>query len=1038
MKRSFLLLLGILLTFLSYSQQKIISGNVVSKALGTPLSGVSITSPSKSVTSDSIGNFSILTSIGESLTFSYVGMTSLKVEVKTLTTLKIELTEELANLNEVVVTGYQVQRKVDLTGAVSVVKTSDIANIPASNLITSLQGRVPGVFIEADGRPNGGQRRLLIRGLSTLGNTNPLFVIDGVSTLNQQAFQNIDPSLIESLQVLKDAAAGSIYGARASNGVIIVTTKQGKEKMQIKLNTSYGIDAFIDKLPVLDVFQRGQALWQAAINDKISPDRNASIYSFVSSVDANGVAKLDKVIPVPWIGGSESFMTPGANTDWQDVVFKNGKIKSTELNISVAGKHSTGLFGFSYLDNQGMMSFMQFQKYSGRVNTSFSFLNDKVKIGENLQISYTRNTPDRTDLGGSDLVNLSRFMQPILPVYRTDGAWSGPIGAGFSDRNNPYHMLSIYKNNVDKSMNLFGNIYAEAKPIKDLLIRSSIGIDYTDGYNFGMFPNFSTGFLSRTINSLRIDQSHRYNWIWSTTANYNKTFGLHNLNLLVGTEALKNDYITLGAIKEGFAIEDLNYYVLGAGTGNQTNSGDQTGNQLLSYFSKLNYNYSDKYILALTVRQDGASRFGLNNQYGIFPSISGGWRLNNESFFKKIDMLSNLKLRAGWGIVGNQEIGDESSYGVYATNYGALSGNRRNIGSAYDIYGVNGGTLLSGYTQVRRGNPDLRWESTEEKNFGLDFGFFNDKLFGSFDYFNRRTTDILITPPYIGTIGAGASQVQNGATVDNKGYEFTFGYRDNTQSGLAYSIGFNVGAFRDKVIYIPASVISGYPGNIEKTILGHSPQEMFGYVVQGLFQTSEEVLASATQAGKGIGRIRFKDLNGDGKIDPLDQTWLGNQLPKAEYGINIGLNYKGFDFMLFAQGIYGRKVNNGIKSQTDFLNTGMNNGTRLLNAWTPQNTSSTIPMLSNANSNNENRFSSYYVERGDYFKIRSAELGYTLPQKMAAKAHLTSLRVFVLGTNLFTIFNKSATDAYTAEDPSLPGSVYPQPRNVTFGLNITF
>ena len=1038
MKHCILLLLGIHLTMMSYSQQEVNSGTVISKSLGTPLSGVSITSPIKSVTSDSTGKFSILTKIGETLSFSFIGMKPFKIEVKSFSILKIELSEDLMNLNEVVVTGYQVQRKIDMTGAVSVVRTSDITNIPAANLITSLQGRVPGVFIEADGRPNGGQRRILVRGLSTLGNTNPLFVIDGVPTLNQQTFQNIDPSLIESLQVLKDAAAGSIYGARASNGVIIVTTKQGKEKMQIRLNTSYGIDAFTDKLQVLNVYERGQALWQAAINDKINPAQNAPLYSFISSTNANGVPTLDKVIPVAWIGGNEALMTPGSNTDWQDVVFHNGKIKSTELNISVANKNSSGLFGFSYLDNQGIMKTMQFQKYSGRINTSFNFLNGKVKIGENLQVSYTRNTPDRTDLGGSDMINLSRFMQPILPVYRTDGNWSGPIGAGFSDRNNPLHMLTIYKDNFDKTMNLFGNFYVEAKPIKDLLIRTSFGLDYTNGYNTGIFPNFSTGFLSRTINSMRVDQSHRLNWVWSTTANYTKIFGLHNLNFLLGTEAIKNDFVTLGAIKEGFAIEDLNYYILNAGTGNQTNSGDKTGNQILSYFSKLNYNYSDKYLLAFTLRQDGSSRFGINNQFGIFPSVSAGWRLKNESILKNVDFLSNLKLRAGWGIVGNQEIGDESSYGNYATNYGALSGNRRNIGSAYDIRGVNGGTLLSGYTQVRRGNPDLRWESTEEKNFGLDFGFFDEKLFGSFDYFNRRTTDILITPPYVATIGAGASQVQNGATLDNKGFEFTFGYRDNTQSGLTYSIGFNVGAFRDKVVYIPASVISGYPGNIEKTILGHSPQELFGYVVHGLFQNQEEVLASATQAGKGIGRIRYKDLNGDGKIDPLDQDWLGNQLPKAEYGINIGLNYKGFDFMLFAQGIYGRMVNNGIKGQTDFLNTGMNNGIRLLNAWNPQNTSSTIPMLSNANSNNENRMSSYYVERGDYLKLRTAEIGFTLPQKIAQRAHLNALRVFMLGTNLFTIFNKSGSNAFTAQDPSLPGSIYPQPRNVTFGLNITF
>lgn len=1038
MKRLLLLFLGAFLTVLTYAQQQTISGTVVNKANRLPLSGATVSSSSKSALTDSMGKFTIMVKLGETLTASYIGMRTMSVKIQKFGSVSIELTEDQSQLGEVIVTGYQAQRKIDLTGAVSVVKTSDIANLPSSNLVSSLQGRIPGVFIEADGRPNGGQRRLLIRGLSTLGNTSPLFVIDGVSTVNQQAFQNLDPNLIESMQVLKDATAASIYGARASNGVVIVTTKQGKDKLQVRLSSSYGKDLFTDKLPVLNVYERGRALWQAAINDKINPAQNAALYSYVSHTDANGVPVLDQIIPVQWVGGNPSLLTPGSNTDWQDVVFHSGTIRNTDLSVSYGNKNASGLFGISYLDNQGIMSYMQFQKYSGRVNTSFNFLDGKVKVGENLQVSYTRNTPDRTDLGGSDMINLSRFEQPILPVYKTDGGWSGPIGAGFSDRNNPLHMLYIYRNNFDKTMNVFGNVYVDVKPVKNLLLRSSFGMEYTDGYNLAVFPTFVTGFLSRAINSMTVDQSHRLNWTWTNTANYGLKFGSHKIDLLAGMEAIKNRLATLGAAKEGFAIEDINYYQLSAGTGNQTNTGTSTGNQLLSYFGKVNYNYADRYLLAVTLRQDGSSRFGANNQFGLFPSISGGWRINNESFLRSITYISNLKLRAGWGRVGNQEIGDESSFGAYATNYGALSGNRRNIGTAYDITGSNGGTLPSGYSQVRRGNPNLKWETTEETNGGLDFGFLNEKIFGSFDYFSRRTTDILITPPYVAAIGAGASQVQNGATVDNKGFEFNIGYRDRTKSGLGYSIGINVGAFRDKVVYVPPTVVSGYPGNIEKTILGHSPQEMFGYVVQGIFQSQADVDKAPTQAGKGIGRLQYADLNGDGKIDPLDQDWLGNQLPKAEYGINIQLNYKGFDLMLFAQGIYGRMVNNSIKANTDFLQSGMNMGRRVLDAWTPQNTGSTIPMLSNANSNNETRFSTYFVQSGDYLKLRSAELGYTIPKRILDKIHLQSFRVFVIGGNLFTIFKKSGKDAFTAMDPSLPGSTYPQPTNITFGVNVSF
>ncbi|MBE7171631.1 MAG: TonB-dependent receptor [Williamsia sp.] len=1038
MKKTFLVITILLLSITAFTQSRTITGVVLNKASNTALAGVTVTAKNKMASTDSSGKFSIEAAVGDDIGFSYVGMQPQTVRIRSGDQrLSVEMEETSDKLGEIVVTGYQVQRKVDLTGAVSVVRVSDVANIPSSNLVTSLQGRIPGVFIEADGRPNGGQNNLLIRGVSTLGNTSPLFVIDGVSTLDQTAFRNLDPNLIESVQVLKDATSASIYGSRASNGVVIVTTKQGKDKLRVNFSSSYGKNYFTDKVPVLDVYGRGRALWQAAINDKIDPAQNAAVYGYDWHRDANGVAVLDKVTPVQWVGGSPAGLTPGANTDWQDVVFHTGTVADDDLSISYGNKNASGLMGFNYLDNQGIMQYMQFRRYGARINTAFNFLDGKVKVGENFQVTYTRNSPDRLDLGGSNMVNLARFEQPLLPVYKTNGDWAGPIGAGFSDRNNPLHMLYIYRNNFDKTLGLFGNIYAEVRPVQNLLLRSVFGLDYTEGYSSAIYPAFVTGFLSRTINYMTVDQFHRPNWTWTNTANYLLKFGPHNINLLAGMEAIKNRYQTLSAYKEGFAIEDLNYYQLGAGTGNQTNSGSLTGNQLLSYFGKVNYNYGDKYLLAVTIRQDGSSRFGENNQYGVFPSVAAGWRLSNESFLQNMKSISNLKLRAGWGRVGNQEIGDESRFGSYATNYGALSGGRRNIGTAYDLTGSNGGTLASGYSQVRRENLNLKWETTEEVNIGLDFGFMQDKLFGTFDYFKRRTTDILITPPYPAIIGAGASQVLNGATVDNKGFELSLGYRDRTAGGLTYNIGVNVGGFRNKVVYVPASVVAGYPGNVEKTILGHAPQEMFGYIVQGLFQTQEEVDKSAAQPGKGIGRIRYADLNGDGKIDALDQDWLGNQLPKAEYGLNIQLGYKGFDLALFGQGIYGRKVNNVIKGSTDFLQSGMNMGSRVLDAWTPQNKTSTIPMLSNANSNNETRFSSYYVESGDYFKLRTAELGYAVPQKLIDRARIQHCRVFVLGGNLFTIFRKGEKDSFTAMDPALPGSTYPVPTSVTFGLNLT-
>ena len=1037
MKYLITIVFGICSFYISFGQNKTLNGIVVNKITNSSLPGATVTNKNKTVTTDSAGRFQIGASMGDELNISFVGMKESKFRVRNLENNLIELEENANQLEQVIVTGYQTQRKIDLTGAVSIVKTEEIKNIPAPNLISSLQGRVPGMFIEADGRPNGGQRTLVIRGFNTLGNTSPLFVIDGVPTLNQTAFQSLDPNLIESVQVLKDATAASIYGSRASNGVIIVSTKQGKDKLQVHFTTSYGKDLFTDKMPVLDAYGRGQALWQAAINDKINPAQNAALYSYVSHADANGVQVLDKVVPTEWIGGNASLLTPGANTDWQDVVFRNGTITNNELNVSYGNKIARGLFGFGFLDNQAMMQYMQFRKYVARLNTSFNLLNGKLKIGENLQLIFARNTPDRTDLGGSDMINLGRFEQPILPVYRTDGEFAGPIGAGFSDRNNPLHMLYIYRNNFDRTSNVFSNVYAEIRPIKNLLLRSNFGLEYQGQYNNAIFPTFVEGFLSRQINSMSLTQGHQLNWVWSNTANYDLTIRKHTASFLAGMEAVKNASTTFNATREGFALEDFDYYQLSAGTGNQTVTGTSTGYQLLSYFGKINYTYSDRYLLALTLRRDGSSRFGANNPYGVFPSISAGWRLNNESFFENKMFISNLKLRGGWGRVGNQEIGNESAYGVYTPNYGGVLSSRYSVGTAYDLTGANGGTLPSGFSQVRRGNPNLKWETTEEYNIGVDFGFFNEKIVGSFDNFKRRTTDILISPPYAAVIGANATQVQNGATVDNKGFEATLGYHDQTAFGLGYSIGVNVSSFRNKVVYLPATVVPGYPGNVEKTILGHSPNELFGYVVQGIFQTQDEANAAPAQPGKGVGRLRYADLNGDKVINALDQDWLGYGLPKAEYGINIQLSYKGFDLALFSQGVYGRKVNNSIKASSDFLQSGMNMGTRVLQAWTPQNSGSTIPALSNANSNNETRFSTYFVERGDYLKLRSAELGYDIPKRWLDKARIEELRIFFVGTNLFTVFKKSGSQAYTAQDPSLPGSIYPQATNVTFGLNIS-
>jgi TonB-linked SusC/RagA family outer membrane protein len=468
----------------------------------------------------------------------------------------------------------------------------------------------------------------------------------------------------------------------------------------------------------------------------------------------------------------------------------------------------------------------------------------------------------------------------------------------------------------------------------------------------------------------------------------------------------------------------------------------------LSYFGKINYTFSDRYLASVTLRDDGSSRFGANNRYGLFPAASVGWRISNESFMKNIGWISDLKLRSGYGVTGNQEIGDQASLALYQTNYGTIgqtgsnqnTGQFANNGTAYDLNGAGTGNLPSGYVLVQAANPNLKWESTKEFNEGIDFAFINNTIYGSFDYFTRKTTNILIQPPYTGALGEGHTQWVNGASKSNKGWELNLGYQ-NHAGKLTYNIQANLFAFHDKITYLPASVVGAYAGNVQQTILGHSAYSLFGYVAQGIYQNQQDVTGHATQPGAAVGRLMYKDLNGNGQIDALDQTWLGVQLPKLNYGLNVNLGYESWTFSFFLQGVQGGVVSNQHKANTDFLglNPGVNIGERALSAWTAQNTKSDIPALSLVDNNNESRFSSYYVESGSYLKVRNVKLGYSVPAKVLGNQKIVGgVNIYLMGENLVTFYKKHGANAFSGQDPENPGNNYPIPRKLTAGVNISF
>jgi TonB-linked SusC/RagA family outer membrane protein len=614
-----------------------------------------------------------------------------------------------------------------------------------------------------------------------------------------------------------------------------------------------------------------------------------------------------------------------------------------------------------------------------------------------------------------------------------------------SDRQNPVRVIDDNKQNHKDMLRLFGDVNLDFEIIKDLHFRSMLGMDYSFSWERNMQLTYKSGFLSESVARLNNYNNLWGNWVWSNTLNYNFDLGKSKFDLLAGQEMI--DYYSewTQAGREGYTSEDPDYMYLDAGEKNKTNSGSATAYRLLSYFGKVNYSFDSRYLASFTIRYDGSSRFGSNNRFGTFPAFSLGWRLSEEAFMESTrSVVSDLKLRYGWGKTGNQEIGDFASYGLYEALYGSDPTWNPDNGTAYDIAGNGVGSLPSGYRRIQQANPNLRWETATQNNIGLDFGFWDQKLFGSFDYFMKTTEDILIKPPYIATLGEGGDRWVNGATLDNKGYEFILSYVGK-QGDFKYEVTGNIAGYRNKVVKLPDDVINSYPGNgTDQTILGRPLNSMFGYIADGIFRTQEEVDAHAAQTGKGLGRIRYKNIydaeDDVNDINDRDRTWLGVADPKFVYGLNFSLTYKLWDFSMFWNGIAGGKVYNSSKEFTDFVGFfgGENYGTRTLDAWTPQNSGSDIPALSANDLNWERRYSTYFIESSSYFKLRSLELGYRLSDKLCKSMYMQGARFYFLGENLLTIKKSWGDDRYTGIDPETPNSGYPIPFSLTFGVNVSF
>ncbi|MBD5311485.1 MAG: TonB-dependent receptor [Bacteroides sp.] len=996
----------------AYAQNQTIRGTVLSKTDGEPLIGatvIPVNNPSSGTATDIDGNFVIKAAEGDNLKVSYVGYTPVVVPAKD--GMVVEMSEDNAVLDELVVVGYQTVRKADLTGSVSVMNMKEPLSENSGNIMNSMAGKLPGVNVVPDAAP-GGTGSIRVRGMSTANSSNdPLYIIDGVPTDNLNC---INPSDIESLQVLKDAASASIYGSRAANGVVIITTKHGKgDRMTVSVNYAVSAQTIAKRYDMLDAEQWGVAYWAASKASHITPSH--TLYG-----------SGETPVLQPYVDGNTNF--PTANTDWQDEVYRTAWTNNLTATVTNNTEKGSVLFSLNYINQNGNIDDTFYRRYSARLNTRYD-LCKYVSVGENLVVANWKNRG--VDVSGDRGIPFTAMSQhPALPVRGLNGDWALPLSLIGSDLANPVQLIANQRDNDLSSWRILGNAFIEVKPIDGLMLKSNIGIEHSQYFNvtLGRATNPSD------VNSVSSVYGQGDTWTWTNTATYNNTFNdVHHLSVLLGTEAIGYTFKDLSGSRQGYAFTDTDYMQVGAGTGTQNSGGGKTQWSVFSLFGKIDYNFADRYLVAFTIRRDENSRFAKGHRGGTFPAVSVAWRPTQEAFFPQNEVLNDLKIRYSWGQNGNANI--PPLYPAYST-YIFNTGN-----GAYDIEGTNSNTV-SGITLSATGNPDLTWETTYQNNIGIDLQFLNGAINLSADYFIKNTKNMLTIPPALEVAGENASKWLNTGSMKNHGWEVTLGYSSPMYGDFSWNGSVNISQYKNKLTELNSR--QKFIGGDQRLIPGEPMGVYYGYVCDGIFQNAEQVANHASQTGAAPGRLIYRDLNGDGVIDDNDRCIIGDPNPDLSLGLNLAFRYKAFTLDMFMAGDFGFDIQNHMKRQLysmSYGNLATNRAADILNAWTPTNTSSNIPALSLTDDNNEARFSTYYVENGSYMKMKYIKLSYQLPSHIVSKIGASSLDVYGQVENVFTI-----TD-YTGLDPEiLPGEygaridngAYPRPRTFTLGLNLQF
>ncbi|MFC6100451.1 SusC/RagA family TonB-linked outer membrane protein [Olivibacter domesticus] len=998
------------------NRQQAIKGRVLDES-GSPLSGVSvrIQGNKQGTSTDNAGAFSLPVTVGAQLEFSYMGYEKQVISIGNQTTLTVTLKMAAEGLNEVVVVGYSTQRKADLTGAVSSMNMESVKNTAVTGVEHALEGKMAGVTVLQNSGAPGASASVRIRGIGTLGNNNPLYILDGVPV---NSMNDVDPSSIEKIDVLKDAASAAIYGSRAANGVVIITTKKGisSDKVNISFNTQQGFQSPTGKIDMLNAVERNQVHMQAYRNSGLN-------------------------VPA-YYGTPEAQITA---TDWQDEIFKNAYTASYDIGFS--GGSNTAKYNImaSHFDNNGFLKNTNFKRTSFRVNTELN-LAKNLKIGENLMLSVNDNKAINTTSDYSGALYSALLYQPDIPVYTSTGELSG-VGALGGDVENPVGIINRADDKTDRKR-VIGNVFAEWNVVDHLTFRSDFGYDYTNAVNKVFSPRIPEAGRKNDVNTLYQVTEQTTHWISTNTLKYDNMFGKHHLMALGGMAVESNNYLNDNQRASGFISEDeRSRYFSNATTIISMYSGREEWG-LISYFGRLDYSFNDRYLLAGNLRADGSSKFAKNNRWGVFPSVSGGWRISEEPFFEGAKhAFNNLKLRGSWGQLGNQNI-----YDNYPT-YSIIRNNTDNDGY-YSVFG-EGETPTLGRFESNIPNPDIKWEVTTQWNVGFDMGFLNNNLEVVMDYYNKTTSDILLQVPITSLAGVTTAPWVNAGKVENKGFEAAVTY--HKQDGdFKYDIGANFATLTNKVLALGASQAiygSTFRGNtLVRTTTGLPIGYFYGYKTAGLFQSDAEVNSYVNANGQVYqpsavaGDVKFVDIDGNGVINADDRTNLGSGFPKLTYGLNFNASYKHFDLSMSWYGVGGNKILNATKWTGIFVDPHYNQYADILNAWSPENTDTAIPRLSITDPNGNQQISDIYVESGNYLRLRNLTLGYTLPKFSIRKIAVNNLRIYLTGQNLLTFTKYSGIDpeigetfpaSYGNNEIGVNRGQYPQAKTFIMGINLS-